>query len=199
MPKYPSLYQVNTRVWLTELSQQLGRKATLNDIPDAEIDKIAKLGFDWVWFLSVWTTGDAAKTVSRENPQWRREFEVTLGNLTEEDIGGSGFAIVDYRVHPSLGGEEALKRLRSKLKKRGLKLMLDFVPNHMAPDHGWVKSHPDYFISGTEELLEQNPQNYACIKRKKDDFILAYGRDPFFLDGQTLFNLITVNVLLLVL
>ena len=32
-PKYPSLYQINTRVWLTELSEQLGRQATLDDIP----------------------------------------------------------------------------------------------------------------------------------------------------------------------
>ena len=37
-PRYPSLYQINTRVWLTGLAQQLGRPATLDDIPDAELD-----------------------------------------------------------------------------------------------------------------------------------------------------------------
>ena len=64
-PRYPALYQINTRVWLTELSQKLGRRATLDDIPDAELDRLAELGFDWVWFLSVWQTGPAAQAISR--------------------------------------------------------------------------------------------------------------------------------------
>ena len=50
---HPLLYQINTRVWLTELSTSLGRPATLDDIPDGELDRLAKLGFDWIWFLSV--------------------------------------------------------------------------------------------------------------------------------------------------
>ncbi len=114
-PKYPSLYQINTRVWLTELSGSLGRQATLDDIPDSELDGFAEMGFDWIWFLSVWTTGKTAQKVSRENPEWRRDFEDTLPDLKEEDIAGSGFAITGYTVHPDLGGDEALKRLRERL------------------------------------------------------------------------------------
>ena len=76
--RYASLYQINARVWLTDLSQGLGRAATLDDIPDAELDRLAKLGFDWVWFLSVWQTGPAAQAISRANPEWRREFAETL-------------------------------------------------------------------------------------------------------------------------
>lgn len=178
--KNPSLFQVNTRVWLTGLSQELGRKATLDDIPEHELDRFVEMGFDWIWFLSVWTTGPIGQKISREQPDWRKDFEATLPDLKEEDIKGSGFAIADYVVHPDLGGNEALKRLRSRLKKRGLKLMLDFVPNHMGPDHKWVENHPDYFVSGTENDLEASPQNYTRIKRKKGDLILAYGRDPYF-------------------
>src|SRR6185503_1246810 len=100
--RYPSLYQINTRVWLTELSRSLGKRATLDDIPDAELDHLAALGFDWVWFLSVWQTGPAAQTISRMNPAWRCEFVETLPDLKEEDIGGSGFAIQDYTVHRDL-------------------------------------------------------------------------------------------------
>ena len=85
-PRYPSLYQINTRVWLTELSKRLGRYAVLDDIPDSELDRLAELGFDWVWFLSVWQTGPAAQRVSRSNAEWRREFEETLPDLCEEDI-----------------------------------------------------------------------------------------------------------------
>ena len=177
---YPSLYQVNTRVWLTSLSQTLGRPAQLDDIPDAELDRLAKMGFDWIWFLSVWQIGPAAQAVSRANPEWRREFLETLPDLKDEDIAGSGFAIQNYTVHRDLGGDPALARLRQRLQKRGLKLMLDFVPNHMAPDHPWVEDHPEYFVAGTEDLLAQEPQNYIRVRQKKGDLILAYGRDPYF-------------------
>jgi hypothetical protein len=177
---YPSLHQINTRVWLTELSQKLSRTAMLEDIPDAELDRLAELGFDWVWFLSVWQTGLAGQRVSRSNAGWRAEFQDTLPDLREEDIAGSGFAITAYAVSADLGGEAALAQLRQRLAERGLKLMLDFVPNHMALDHPWVQDHPEYFIPGTEELLEQEPHNYIRVKRQKDNLILAYGRDPYF-------------------
>src|SRR3954469_19347360 len=119
----PSLYQINTRVWLTELSQRLGRAATLDDTPDTELDRLAEMGFDWIWFLSVWQTGLAAQKISRSNHQWRREFEETLPDLREEDIAGSGFAIAGYTVHRDLGGDAGLARLRARLRQRGLRLM----------------------------------------------------------------------------
>ncbi len=180
-PRNPSLYQINTRVWLTELSQKLNRSATLDDIPDSEFDRLAELGFDWIWFLSVWQTGPGAQQVSRNNAEWRREFQETLLDLREEDIAGSGFAITGYTVHQDLGGDVALARLRERLRQRGLKLMLDFVPNHMGLDHPWIKDRPDYFIPGTEHDLAGAPQNYTRIKRPGGDLILAYGRDTVFL------------------
>jgi hypothetical protein len=179
-PRYPSLYQINTRVWLTGLSRSLGRPATLDDIPDAELDALAKKGFDWVWLLSVWQTGAAAQQVSRSHPDWRREFHETLPDLTDDDIPGSGFAITDYAVHASLGGNAALARVRERLKQRGLKLMLDFVPNHMGLGHPWIEEHPEHFIRGTETDLARAPQNYTSIQRQGGDAIFAYGRDPYF-------------------
>ena len=118
-PRYPSLYQINTRVWLTELSRALGRRATLDDIPDAELDRLAEMGFDWVWFLSVWQTGPAAQAISRANPEWRKGVPGDAAGLTDEDIAGSGFAIQNYTVHRDLGGDAALARLRQRLQKRG--------------------------------------------------------------------------------
>lgn len=177
---YPSLYQINTRVWLTQLSRKLERAATLDDIPDVNLDRLAELGFDWVWFLSVWQTGLAGQQVSQCNPGWRMEFQDTLPDLREEDIAGSGFAITSYTVSIPLGGDDALARLRKRLAKRGLKLMLDFVPNHVALDHPWVEEHPEYFILGTEDQIVHEPLNYVRIKRKGEDLILAHGRDPYF-------------------
>ena len=179
-PLYPSLYQINTRVWLNERSRALGRPATLEDISDADLDHVAERGFDWVWLLSVWRTGPAGQQVSRTHRDWRREFEETLPDLCQDDIAGSGFAISGYTVHPALGGDAALARLRSRLSARGLRLMLDFVPNHTALDHPWVEHHPEYYIVGSELDLTREPHNYTWVKRARGDLILAYGRDPYF-------------------
>ena len=103
-----------------------------------------------------------------------------MPDLREEDIAGSGFAITGYTVHPGLGGDAALARLRERLRKRGLRLMLDFVPNHTALDHSWVDDHPEYYIPGTELDLARAPQNYTWVKRKRGDLLLAHGRDPYF-------------------
>ena len=178
--RYPSLYQINTRVWLTELSRSLGKRATLDDISDRALDELAGRGFDWIWLLSVWRTGAAGLRVSRENAEWRREFSETLRDLREDDIGGSGFAISGYTVHPDLGGDGALARLRTRLRSRGVRLMLDFVPNHTALDHPWVEDHPEYYVAGTELDLTRQPHNYTWRRRRAGDVVLAYGRDPYF-------------------
>jgi glycosidase len=175
-PRYPSLYQINTRVWLTDLARRLGKPVTLDDVPDAELDQWAELGFDWVWLLSIWQTGPAAQAISRSNPEWLREFRETLADLRDEDIPGSGFAITGYTVHDRLGGDAALARLRQRLAARGLKLMLDFVPNHMGLGHPWAENHPEHFVAGIEQDLARAPQNYTTAGGR----ILAHGRDPYF-------------------
>ena len=85
LARSPTLYQINTRVWLTELSRTLGRRATLDDIPDRELDRLRQMGFDWVWLLSVWQTGAASRQVSRSSDVWRKEFEETLPDLRSEE------------------------------------------------------------------------------------------------------------------
>jgi alpha amylase-like protein len=179
-PRAPALYQINTRVWLTELARARGRPVTLDEIPDAELDRVKTRGFDWVWLLSVWQTGPAGQRVSRANHEWRREFQATLPDLREEDIAGSGFAITGYTVARELGGDAALARLRARLAKRDLRLMLDFVPNHTALDHPWVEEHPEYYVGGTELDLTREPHNYCWVRRARGDLLLAYGRDPYF-------------------
>ncbi len=177
---FPSLYQINTRVWMTELSADLGHQATLDDIPDSELDKLAVSGFDWIWLLSIWQTGMEGRRISRENPGWRNDFRDTLSDLKEEDIEGSGFAITSYKVHAKLGGDEALARLRDRMKSRGLKLMLDFVPNHTGMDHEWVFTNPEYYIKAGENDILREPDNFTRIHTSQGEMIIAHGRDPFF-------------------
>jgi glycosidase len=180
MPRYPSLFQINTRVWLNHLSRKTGKRVTLASIDDATFDDFTEQGFDWIWLLSVWQTGAAGRAVSRGNPQWRGEFKVLLPDLTEDDICGSGFAITAYAVSDVLGGDAALAQFRERLARRGIKLMLDFVPNHTAPDHPWVKGYPDYYVEGSEEALAASPRNYLRVDTDRGPKILAYGRDPNF-------------------
>jgi hypothetical protein len=180
MPRYPSLYQINTRVLLTDLAHTLARPATLDDISDEFLGDVAQKGFDWIWLLSVWQTGTASQRVSRADPNWRKEFQETLPDLGEEDIAGSGFAITSYTVSTALGGPAALERLRKRLDKFGIRLMLDFVPNHMALDHPWIDECPDHFIKGTPVDLAANPGNFTRVSSKHGDLILAHGRDPYF-------------------
>jgi glycosidase len=158
----------------------LDHPATLDDVPDADLDRFAAQGFDWVWLLSVWQTGQAGRQVSRTNAEWRREFEQTLPDLRDEDIAGSGFAITGYTVSEALGGNAALARLRARLAARGMRLMLDFVPNHTGLDHPWVDDHPEYYLSGTEADLAAAPANYTRVNRAAGDLVLAHGRDPYF-------------------
>ncbi len=181
-PRYPAVFQVNTRVQLSEIAAATGRAATLDDIPDAELDRLAAQGFDLVWFLGVWQTGEAARRISRSVPELLAEYRRTLPDFREEDVCGSCFAVREYRVHEDFGGDAALARLRRRLKRRGLRLILDFVPNHVALDHPWVSAHPDFFVSGTEEQLAAEPRNYCRVATGGQPRVVAYGRDPHF-DG----------------
>lgn len=179
-PRYPALFQLNTRVRLAELAAALGRPATLDDLGETELDRLAEDGFDLLWLLGVWQTGAAARAVSASNPEWLAEYRRVLADFRESDVCGSCFAIQDYRVHADFGGDAALARLRERLQARGLRLILDFVPNHLAPDHRWVDAHPEFFVAGSEAQLAAEPHNYRRLATAGGERILAYGRDPYF-------------------
>ena len=178
--RHPSLLQINTRARLWELGQALGRPATLDDIPDADLDRIAADGFDWVWLLGVWQTGDAARAVSRSQREWQAEYRHVLSDYTPDDVSGSPFAVREYVVHQDFGGPAALARVRKRLDKRGVRLMLDFVPNHTAPDHPWVGQHPEFYVHGTADDRAREPQNYVAVETGRGSLVLAHGRDPYF-------------------
>jgi len=176
MPQYPALLQINTRTWLDERGEAIGRAATLDDVPNDALDRIARDGFDWVWLLGVWQTGPAARQISLENPAWQAEYRALVGDVTDDDVAGSPFAVQAYVVNRDFGGPAALAGLRGRLAARGLRLMLDFVPNHTAPDHAWVSAHPELYIQGTDEDIAREPQNYRRVGGK----VFALGRDPYF-------------------
>jgi len=176
----PALYEINTRAWLHSIGERLGRVATLDDVGDAELDQIAGWGFDWVWLLGVWATGPQSTEVARVHADLQAVYRDTLPDFRPEDVCGSCFAVAGYTVREDIGGAVGLARLRERLRERGIRLMLDFVPNHMGLDHGWVWEQPDYFVNGTEEDLAREPGNWTRMATRQGERTLAHGRDPYF-------------------
>lgn len=176
----PALYQVSARILLSELGERLGRPATFDDVEDEAIDLIAGRGFDFVWLMGVWQTGPMGRQVSATQPEWQASFREQLPDFRESDVCGSPFAIQAYTVHADFGGPKSLARLRERMRARGLKLILDYVPNHTALDHAWVVAHPEYYLAGNDDDLRNEPHNFVRMPAALGGRVMAYGRDPYF-------------------
>jgi len=177
LAEHPFIYEVNTWVWLEELRARLGEKIDLAGVPKKEWDAIAALGFDAVWLMGVWERSPAGIAIALRNDALLESFRRALPDFTAADVVGSPYCIRKYAVAPELGGEMGLAAARKELDERGLKLILDFVPNHVAPDHTWTAEHPEYFVGGTEDDFERDPASFVQVGSR----VLANGRDPFFL------------------
>lgn len=185
--RHPSLYQINTRVWLHSLSQRYSQNIKLAQVPEEELDQLASLGFEWIWLLGVWRTGDLGRQIASELPELRRDYREALPDYQETDICSSPFAITAYSVSPDLGGDHGLAIFRERLEERGLNLLLDFIPNHTARDHPWLTLHPDYYVHGDEDQLKSQPFNYG--RAPESERIIAFGRDPNFHGWSDTFQL----------
>jgi hypothetical protein len=176
---YPSLLQINTRVVLDELSRERGREIRLDEVPDSWLDRIVHDGHEWVWLLGVWESSPGSREAALRDDRLRAELSRALPDLSERDIVSSPFAVRGYTVDPALGAER-LARLRSRLRERGLRLLLDFVPNHTAIDHPWAHERPELYVGGGEDDLAREPQSYLRLPTARGPKILAHGRDPYF-------------------
>jgi hypothetical protein len=162
-PRHPSIYEISTWVWLTDLSRKYKRNIDLSTIPSNEWDAIAAYGFDAVWFMGVWERSPAGIAIANQNAGLLEDFHRALPDFRPEDNVGSPYCIRGYTVDRHLGGTEGLAVARREISKRGLRLILDWVPNHVAPDHPWVADHPDYFIRGCDDDARNDPSSFIEI------------------------------------
>jgi glycosidase len=124
----------NSYVWLDQLSKKYERPITrLDQIPDEELDALARWGFTGLWLIGLWERSRASQTIKqlRGNPE----------------AVASAYSLFSYDIANDLGGEEAYEALRARAWKRGIRLASDMVPNHMGIDSRWVIEHPDWFVS----------------------------------------------------
>ena len=175
-PCYPTLYEINTWVWLSDIANRTGTRVELGSVPSAAWDAIAAFGFDAVWLMGVWDRSPAGIAIANRNENLLADFRRALPDFRLEDNVGSPYCVRRYVVDQHLGGPEGLARARQELAKRGMGLVLDFVPNHTAPDHPWVNQHPEYYIRGTQDDLRNDPAAFI----EANQIVFACGRDPYF-------------------
>ncbi len=175
MALFPLLYEINTRCWLAELSLQYGQPITLGNVPDQEISRWSEWGFTHIWLMGVWVGGPRARSQALADARQRSAYDQAVPGWREEDVVGSPYAIAAYQVPASLGGDAGLACFRGRLQHHGLRLILDFVPNHLGLDHPWVTQRPDLFVQSPAPLPEFFSQQTASGIRW-----LAHGKDPYF-------------------
>ena len=166
--------EINTYVWLQDLRRTFGRNLTLADVPAEVWDDVARPGIDAVWLMGVWERSPRGARIARTHPAMRRSAEDALPDLTDADIVGSAYCVRRYTADSFFGGDLGLAMARVALAHRDVKLVLDVVPNHTAPDHAWALQRPEYYVHGTFEQVRDDPA--SCIE--VNGHMLACARDP---------------------
>lgn len=177
---HPHLYEINTWLWLVELSRKMDRTIRLGDVPDHEWDALQAKGFDFIWLMGIWERSPLSRQIARQHPELQKEYTKALLGWQETDVVGSPFAVRAYQPDPELGSWEELAAVLEKLHDRGMKLILDFVPNHTALDHDWTTTHPDYYVQGTFKDATNFPSEFFPYETMEGMRYLAHGKDPHF-------------------
>lgn len=174
--KNPAIYEINTWVWLDEMTRKIHLPISLANVPPEKWDELEHLNIDAVWLMGVWERSPRGIAISNQHAGNLADFRRALPDFSFADNVGSPYCVKRYTVDDHLGGDEGLAIARAHLARRGIRLILDFVPNHLAHDHAWAQETPDYFIAGNKEDLRDDPITYVKINGN----IFACGKDPFY-------------------
>lgn len=143
----PTIYELNTRAWLYDLTQKYSKPITkIADIPFEEFQAIANLGVDYIWMMGIWEIGEYGLNYDRTNQDLINFYNQVLPGWKEDDVIGSPYSIVEFTCNPSVGSDQDILDLKKKLNAIGVKLMLDFVPNHTAYDCPLTSSDINMYI-----------------------------------------------------
>jgi len=175
-PAQPVIYEIDTAVWLGDLSRAAGRRVTLADVTGSDWDAVTPDGANAVWLMGVWERSPAGLVLANANQEFQASFREALPDLRPADVIGSPYCVRRYVADERFGGRDGLASARAALAARGVRLILDYVPNHVAPDHPWVMSDPELFVGGSEDDLRADPAAWTAAGGR----VFAHGRDPYF-------------------
>lgn len=174
--RHPTLLELSALPWIARLSERAGRRLSLSTVPDRYLAQIAER-FDLVWMMGVWERSPAAAADARASPLVRTQLDSVLPGWRDEDVVGSPYAVRGYQLNPTLGHPFELGVLRRRLNELNVRMVVDFVGNHVARDHPWTLEHPDRFITSETEAKQRWPD--GAFKTRRGTWI-AHGRDPNF-------------------
>ena len=141
-----AVLRVDARVWLREESVEAARPVDLGTLLPSRSGLLLEEGFGWLWLGGIWDPGETGRWIARRSALLIERLREDLPGLEISDIDGPALPPRAYRVREGLGGDEGLDTLRQDLLARGIRLLVDFVPDCVAPDHPWVKEHPEYIL-----------------------------------------------------
>ncbi len=171
----PTLFEINTRIFV----KRFGANIKLLDIPDEYWKNLSQKGIDYVWLMGIWKTCSSTIDKYCFEDGLVNNYKLALKDWKKEDVIGSPFAIDTYNVNPELGDEESLLKLKSSLNKLGIKLILDFIPNHFSADTKLLREKPEIFLSADEQSFYIDSHTYYKPFDNEEKYF-AHGRDPFF-------------------
>ena len=177
---HPHLYEINTWTWLEQLSTRQKKNINIAEVPDSEWDALASQGFNIVWLMGVWQRSPVSRRLNLENPANVAPFSLALPNWKPEDVISSPYSVTAYSPDPRIGNWAALDAAREKMRARGMALYLDFVGNHTALDHPWMREHPEYYVQASPEEFHENPPLYYSPSAQLGPPYIALAKDPYF-------------------
>src|SRR5690606_14098662 len=169
------IYEVNTRIWIN----QFGENSTLSNIPDEFINKLKQLGFSYLWLMGIWKNNPETVEKYCFDPSLINAYNTALPDWNNEDVIGSPYSIDCYEVNPAVGSKEELFFLKGKLNDAGIKLILDFVPNHFSSYSKLLDSDPEIFLPADHTLFKGDSYTFFQSPYNKQKYF-AHVRDPLF-------------------
>lgn len=178
------LYELNARTWKSDRDEEgIIRLGGVSSISQGDFKAMKAAGFNSVWIMGIWEVGPRVRAISKRYG---------------EDYVGSPFAIYDYRISEDMGTQKDFIEMVDRAHAAGLKVIVDFVPNHMGLDSAWLNDHPEYFLHKVLDNVEAQLSEAELEKRYPGHFVyrtpsypqgnarlpktimVAYGKDPYF-------------------